>query len=84
MFAGACLVAHVPAAVSPAVAAAAGFQALAAPQRLLDTRPGEHTADSAWEGGGALAAGLLAMVAGWLWQRALRRSPALQRDQLAA
>ncbi|NLF63181.1 MAG: DUF1461 domain-containing protein [Chloroflexi bacterium] len=34
--------------------------------------------------GGALAAGLLAMVAGWLWQRALRRSPALQRDQLAA
>lgn len=34
--------------------------------------------------GGALAAGLLAALAGWLWQRALRRSPAFQRDQLAA
>lgn len=32
----------------------------------------------------ALGAGLLATAAGWLWQRALRRSPAFQRDQLAA
>ena len=34
-------------------AAASGFQALSAPQRLLDTRPGESTADGRFQGQGA-------------------------------
>ena len=45
------------AAPAPIHAATSGFTALAAPQRVLDTRPGASTADSQHAGVGALAAG---------------------------
>ena len=41
----------------PVVAATTGYRALAAPQRLLDTRPGESTADGDFAGIGIRSAG---------------------------
>jgi hypothetical protein len=43
--------------VGQPVAAASGFEALPAPQRLLDTRPGQITVDGQFAGGGLRAAG---------------------------